>query len=120
MKTREKNILIGTILIAFGLFMFFKSTSVYSWGFWRLGPISTGGILIALLLLDVILLVATSAKVCKILIPVLAGLLVLSIILGTQLHFHGTVIDLLLMLVPAAVGAGLVLKGAFTKKEKEE
>ncbi len=117
MKNREKFILIGVVLIVFGLFMFFKSTTVSSWGFWRLGPVSTGGILIGLLLLDVVLLVATSAKVCKILIPVLAGLLVLSVILGTQIHFHGSVLDMLLMLIPAAVGAGLVLKGAFTKKE---
>lgn len=117
MKTRDKFILIGVVLIVFGLFMFFKSTSASSWGFWRLGPVSTGGILIGLLLLDVVFLVATSAKVCKILIPVLAGMLVLSVILGTHILFRGSVLDLLLMLVPAAVGAGLVLKGVFTKKE---
>ena len=116
MKTRNKFILIGSILIAFGLFMFFKSTMISSWGFYRFGPVSTGGILIGLLLLDVILLAAPSAKVCKILIPVLVGLLVLSVILGTRLHFVGSVVDLLLSLLPAAVGVGLVLKGIFTKK----
>ena len=41
-------------------------------------------------------------------------------ILGTQIHFYGTVIDMLLMLVPAAIGVGLVLKGAFTKKQEKE
>lgn len=118
MKNREKFILFGSILIVFGLFMFFQNTSVSSWGFWHIGPVSTGGILIALILLDVVFLAATSAKICKILIPVLAGLLVLSVILGTHIHFYGNVLDILLMLIPAAVGAGLVLKGAFTKKEE--
>lgn len=64
-------------------------------------------------------LAAASAKVCKLLIPVLAGLPVLSVVPGTHIHFHGSVPDLLLVLIPAALGAGLVLKGAFTKNEKE-
>lgn len=119
MKNRTTLIVIGSVLILFGLFVFFRNTTVSSWGFWRIGPVSTGGILIALVLLDVIFLVATSAKVWKILLPVLGGLLVLSIILGIQPRFHGNLADLLLALIPAAVGAGLVLKGTFTKKEKE-
>ncbi len=116
LKQKEKLILIGAALIGVGIFMFFKSTRVWSWGFYRLGPISTGGILIALLLLDVILLVATGHKLTKILLPVLAAMLVLSIILGTHLSFTGSVLDLFLMLVPAAAGAGLLLR-AFLKKE---
>ena len=116
MNARDKYIWGGPALILVGLFMFFKSTSVYSFGFFRIGRVSTGGILIALLLVDVVFLVVTGKKICKLLIPVLGGMLVLSILLGAELHFHGTTVDLLLMLVPAAVGAGLAIKGALTKK----
>ena len=117
MKQRDKLLYIGLALLGVGVFMFFKSTRVYSWGFYRLGgQVSTGGILIALLLLDVILLVATRHKATKILLPVLLGMLILSVILGTHLSFTGSVLDLFLMLVPAAAGAGLLLR-AFLKKE---
>ncbi len=116
---KDKNILflIGAVLIGFGLFMFFKSTYIYSFGFYRLwGTVSTGGILIALILLDVVFLIATRHKITLILLPILVGMLVLSLILGTRLSFTGSVLDLFLMLVPAAVGVGLVLRGAFLKK----
>lgn len=118
LRQKDKLILIGLALIGVGVFMFFKSTRVYSWGFYRLGgTVSTGGILIALILLDVILLVATRHKAAKIALPVLGAMLVLSVILGTQLSFTGSVLDLFLMLVPAAVGAGLLLR-AFLKKQE--
>ncbi|MBQ9374704.1 MAG: hypothetical protein IJU06_07890 [Oscillospiraceae bacterium] len=110
LRQREKLLLIGAALIAVGVFMFFKSVRVYSWGFYRFGSVSTGGILIALILLDVILLVSTGHKAAKIALPVLIAMLVLSVILGTSLTFVGSVLDLFLMLVPAAVGAGLLLR----------
>ena len=117
MKQRDKLILIGAALIAVGIFIFFKSVRVYSWGFYQLGgQVSTGGILIALVLLDVILLIATRHKATKIALPILIAMLVLSVILGTNLTFTGSVLDMFLMLVPAAVGAGLLLR-AFLKKE---
>ena len=117
MTKREKILLAGVILIVFGLIMFFKSVRIYSWGFYRLGgEVSTGGILIALILLDVIFLVATWHKAAKILLPILIGMLVLSMILGTRLAFTGSLLDLFLMLVPTAVGVGLVLRAAFAKK----
>ena len=109
--------MIGAVLIGVGLFIFFKNSSIYSFSFYRIGKVSTGGILIALLLLDVILLVASSSRICKLLLPVLVGMLVLSVILGTHIVYHGQVLDLLLTLVPAAVGVGLLIKGALTKKE---
>ena len=120
MKKRDLLLLIGAILIGVGLFMFFKNTRLTSFGFWRFGPVSTGGILIALLLLDVILLVAVGHKAFKIALPILLGMLVLSVILGSHITFHGQVLDLLLMLVPAAVGAGLILKAVFLKKEEKK
>ena len=57
MNKKDKLLLIGAILIAFGVFMFFKSTRIYSWGFYRIGNrVSTGGILIALTLFDIVFL----------------------------------------------------------------
>lgn len=119
MKKRETYLLIGLALVAFGIFMFFKSTRVYSWGFYRIGrTVSTGGILIALTIFDVVLLAATGHKATKILLPILIAMIVLSIILGTELSFVGTLLDLFLMLVPTAVGVGLVFRAWLIKPEK--
>ena len=116
MEKREKLLLIGAALIAVGLFLFFRSTRILSWGFYRLwDSVSTGGILIALMLVDVVLLAATRHKAAKIALPVLIAMLVLSIVLGTHLYFAGSLLDLLLILVPAAVGAGLVLRALLMK-----
>lgn len=116
MKKKDTLFLIGFILVAVGIVMFFKSTRVQSWGFYRFGSsVSTGGIVVALILLDLILYVATQSKVTKVMFPILIALLVLLLILGTRLSFHGTLLDMLLMLVPAAIGAGLLLKAVFTK-----
>lgn len=121
MKKKDLLFLVGAVLIAFGVFMFFKSTRVYSWGFYKIGrSVSTGGILIALTVFDIVFLVATRHKVTKILLPILIAMIVLSIILGTELYYHGSVLDLFLMLVPAAVGAGLVLRALLMKPEKEK
>lgn len=121
MSKKEKLLLIGGILIAFGIFMFFKSTRISSWGFYRIGNnVSTGGILIALTLFDLIFLFATRHKITKILLPILVCMIVLSIVLGTQLSYYGSLLDLFLMLVPAAIGAGLALRGLLMKPAKEE
>ena len=121
MTKKEKLLLCGALLLGFGIFMFFKSTRIWSFGFYRLGgQVSTGGILIALILLDLVLLVATGHKITKILLPVLIGMLVLSIILGTQLTFTGSLLDLFLMLVPAVVGLGLILRASLNRKKEEE
>lgn len=117
MKQKDILILVGSLLIGVGIFMFFHSTRIISLGFYRLwGRLSTGGILIALILLDVILLVATRHKAAKIALPILVAMLILSVILGTNLVFTGTALDLFLMLVPAAVGAGLLLRAFLMKK----
>ena len=51
---------------------------------------------------------------------VLIAMIVLSIILGTQLYYHGSLLDLFLILVPAAVGAGLLLRALLLKPENTE
>ncbi len=103
--------LLGFILIAVGLFMFFDHTYVTSFGFYRLGRVSTGAILIVLLILDVIFAVVRPSKVSKALIGVLLAALVVSLLLGMRIGFYRTtVLDVLLMVIPLAVGVGLVLK----------
>ena len=119
MQKKDKLLLIGSILIAVGIFIFFKSTRILSWGFYRIGyNVSTGGILIALTIVDLILLFATRHKAAKIALPILIAMLVLSVILGTHLYFTGSLLDLFLILIPAAVGAGLVLRALLMKPEK--
>lgn len=118
MSKKATYTLIGLALIIVGIVMFFKSVRIYSWGFYRLGgSVSTGGILIALLLVDVVIYVATQNKISKIFFPILIALLVLTLILGTHLTFVGSLLDMLLMLVPAAVGAGLLLRGLLGKDD---
>ena len=118
MDKKTTYTLVGLILVVFGVIMFFKSVRIFSIGFYRpWSGVSTGGIVIALLLLDVVLYVATQSKITKILFPVLLALLVLLLILGTHLTFVGSLLDLLLMLIPTAVGAGLLLRGVIGKKE---
>ncbi|MBR6120717.1 MAG: hypothetical protein IKQ04_10420 [Oscillospiraceae bacterium] len=117
LKQKESQILIGSLLLGVGAVMFFKSTRISSWGFYSLGGVSTGGILIALLLLDLILLFATQHKATKLLLPILAAMLVLSVILGTRLYFGGSVLDLFLILLPSAAGAGLLLRAFLKKRE---
>ena len=121
MNKREKIMLIGAALVAFGIFMFFKTTRIYSWGFYRIGnSVSTGGILIALTLADLVLLVATRHKATIVLMPVFIAMIVLSIVLGTHLTFIGSLLDLFLMLIPAAVGAGLLIRGLLIKGKNSE
>ena len=118
MSKKATCTLIGLALVIFGVIMFFKSVRIYSWGFYRIwSDVSTGGIIIALILVDVIIYVATQHKIAKILFPILVALLILMLILGTRLTFVGSLLDMFLMLVPAAVGAGLLLRAALGKDE---
>ncbi len=117
---KDKNLLfiIGGVLIAVGLFIFFKSVYAGTVGFYRLwGTVSTGGILIALILVDVVFYVATQHKVTLIILMVLLAMLVLSLILGTTLYFRGSLLDLFLMLIPIAAGSGLILRGLLVRKK---
>ena len=118
MSKKGTYTLIGLALVVFGVVMFFKSVRIYSWGFYRIwSDVSTGGIVIALILLDVIIYIATESKIAKILFPILLALLILLLILGTRLTFVGSLLDMFLMLIPAAVGAGLLLRAVLGKNE---
>ena len=81
------------------------------------GTIIPGAILIILLVLAVIYYVVKPSTVSKVLIGVILGLMVISLILGMHIGFRNvTVLDVILMVVPLAIGVGLVLKNLIIKK----
>ena len=107
----------GVILILVSLFMLFKNTYVTSFGFYSFGRVNTGAILIVLLILAVIFAVVRPCKTAKVLIGVLLAALVVSLLLGMRIGFvRMSVLDVLLMVVPLAIGIGLVLRGLLTKE----
>lgn len=109
--------LFGGILILVGLFMLFKNTYVTSFGFYTLGPVNTGAILIILLILAGIYAVVRPSKPAWILMGALVAALVLSLLLGMRIGFrYMSLSDVLLMLAPLAAGIGLVLRAIFAKE----
>ena len=109
--------LFGVILIAVSLFMLFKNTYVTSFGFYSFGRVNTGAILIVLLILAIIFAVVKPSTFSRVLIGVILAGLVLSLLLGMRIGFRPmSVLDMLLMVAPLAVGTGLVLKALFTKE----
>lgn len=117
MKERNIEYIIGSILLAFGIFMLFKSIRIYSIDFYRFGSISTGAILIGLLFILGIIMVIWYKPFMKYIAFGIVLLIVASIILGTRLHFTGSLVDLLLMLVPIVVGSGLFIRGAIVGRK---
>ena len=108
----------GIILILVSLFMIFKNTYVTTFNFYSIGRVNTGAILIVLLILSVIFAVVKPSTVSKVLIAVVLFLMVLSLILETRIGFrHVSVLDVILMVVPLAVGIGLVLKNLLRKNK---
>ena len=111
---------IGWVLIIIGLFMLFKMVRVYSFGFYRIGRMSTSAIVLVLLVLSAIAVVVKKNTItigCLILSLIL---LVLSLILGTQLYFTSvSLTDVLLVFVPTIVGTGLLIRSAFEGKKNK-
>ncbi len=107
---------IGWILVAIGLFMLFKMVRVASFGFFRIGGISTSAIVLVLLVLSAISMVVNKNKITFGCFVMSLVLLVASLILGTELRFvYASLTDILLVFVPVVFGAGLIIKGSFEK-----
>ena len=111
---------IGWVLVIIGLFMLFKMVRVYSFGFYRIGRMSTSAIVLVLLVLSAIAVVVKRNAItigCLILSLIL---LVLSLILGTQLYFTSvSLTDVLLVFIPTIVGTGLLIRSAFEGKKNK-
>lgn len=115
-KKKGFEYLFGIVLIFVGLFMLFKNTYVTTFGFYSIGRVNTGGVLIVLLILAVIYAVVRPSTLSRVLIGVLVAALVVSLLLGMHIGFrYMTLTDVLLILAPLAVGIGLVLRGVFAQ-----
>ena len=107
---------IGWILVIIGLFMLFKMVRVSSFGFFRIGRMSTSAIVLVLLVLSAISVVVNKNKLTWGFFVMSLALLVVSLILGTELYFaYASLTDILLVLVPVVVGTGLIIKSVFER-----
>lgn len=116
MKNKER--IIGIILTLIGLFMLFKAARVHSFGFFRFYGVSTSGIILVLMIISGVFLVAKPSKLSKIFMITSVCMLVLSLILGTNISFYYvSLLDIILILVPLAIGLGLIVKSYITKNK---
>ena len=107
---------IGWILNIIGLFMLFKMVRVSSFGFYRIGRVSTSAIVLVLLIVSAIAVVVNKNKFTWGCLVASLCLLVLSLILGTQLYFaYASLIDILLVFVPIVIGTGLLVRSAMER-----
>ena len=112
--TRTEKLVTGFILVAVGLFMFAKETSIYTTGY--LSRFSTvPAILLVLFVASIVLYIILKRRfVIYVIIAELAGLFV-ALLLGVRMSFYGSLLSLILIIVPISVGAGFLASG-FLKK----
>ena len=111
---------IGWVLVVIGLFMLFKMVRVYSFGFYRIGRMSTSAIILVLLVLSAIAVIVKKNKITFGCLIMSLVLLVLSLILGTELHFmYVTLVDILLVLIPTIVGTALLIRCSFEDRKNK-
>ena len=103
--------IVGVILILIGLFMLFKEVRVSSFGFWHIGVVNTSAIVLVLMLLSAVAVVVKQNKITIGCLIASVCMLVLSLILGTRLHFaYMSLVDLLLVFIPIIIGLGIVIR----------
>lgn len=107
--------ILGSLLVLVGLFMVFKAARVSNFGFYRIGNrVSTAGILIVLFIIAMIAMFVRPCLLTRILVLLTLVLLLLSILLVIEISFYGiTLVDVMLMVVPLAIGLGFIVKGQF-------
>ena len=112
--------IIGWVLVVIGLFMLFKMVRVTSFGFYRIGRMSTSAIILVLLVLSAIAVIVKKNKITFGCLIMSLVLLVLSLILGTELHFmYVTLVDILLVLIPTIVGTALLIRCSFEDRKNK-
>lgn len=112
---------VGWVLVIIGLFMLFKMVRVSSFGFYRIGRVSTSAIVLVLLIISAIAVVVNKNKFTWGCFVMSLCLLVVALVLGTELYFaYSSLTDILLVFVPVVVGTGLIIKSAFEKRKKKE
>jgi len=112
---------IGWVLVIIGLFMLFKMVRVSSFGFYRIGRMSTSAIVLVLLVLSAIAVIVKRNKITFGCLIMSLVLLVLSLLLGTELYFmHVTLVDILLVLIPTIIGTGLLIRSSLEGKKNKD
>jgi hypothetical protein len=112
---------VGWVLVIIGLFMLFKMVRVSSFGFYRIGRVSTSAIVLILLILSAIAVVVNKNKFTWGCLIISLCLLVVALVLGTELYFaYSSLTDVLLVFVPVVIGTGLIIKGALERHHKKE
>ncbi len=115
----KKNV--GWVLVIIGLFMLFKMVRVSSFGFFRIGRVSTSAIVLVLLIISAIAVVVNKNKFTWGCLVLSLCLLVVALILGTELHFaYSSLTDILLVFVPVVIGTGLIIKSALERHNKKD
>ena len=112
---------VGWILVIIGLFMLFKMVRVSSFGFYRIGRVSTSAIILVLLIISAIAVVVNKNKFTIGCLIMSLVLLVVALMLGTTLYFaYASLVDILLVFVPIVAGAGLIIKSALERSAKKK
>lgn len=113
------SFLFGIILMILGGIITLSNITVSSIGFYRVGRINSGVILILLLVVLIIAaIVFSKAWIWTIAFLDIIGI-VISVVLGTRFRFaHITMLEMILMFGMFAVGAGLFLKGVLGMYKK--
>lgn len=113
----RKNV--GWVLVAIGLFMLFKMVRVSSFGFLRIGRVSTASLVLILLIISAVAVVVNKNRITVGCFGACVAMLVVSLLLGTNLTFgYASLIDILLAFVPIVVGIGILFKDARDKSNK--
>ena len=111
MKRNPLTTLIGLGLVLLSVILIFVNTTVSGWGFYRIGRVSTGGILIVLLVLAAIALFVRPSNVTVGILAVVVALIVLSLLLGLHLHLrHMGLMKLVLIIAPMVIGVGMIVR----------
>ena len=112
---------VGWVLVIIGLFMLFKMVRVSSFGFYRIGRVSTSAIVLILLILSAIAVVVNKNKFTWGCLIISLCLLVVALVLGTELYFaYSSLTDVLLVFVPVVIGTGLIIKSALERHNKKD
>jgi uncharacterized membrane protein len=115
--TKNEKRVVGLISMAVGIFMFLRQTRIYSWG-WRRAD-SAPAAIIVLLVLSTILYIAFKKKIFQYAIYAFLAALIVAVVLNVRMSFSGSLLTLMLMLVPIAAGAGLCISSAVDEKGEE-
>ena len=111
--------LIGIAMMVAGLVILLMNIQVSSFGFFRIGNISSAPVLIILFIFLLIWAVMRGKAFHWVLVAADILCIIISVILGTSFYFNRmNVFTLLVMLGMFAVGTGLVLKNLSYMKNK--